>query len=81
MNDVEPLSFKVCCPADGKTRIMDVRIARLPNGEYFTTPCQGCDYACNQPACNQCIDRIFKMLQKDPKLQSYTQPIIPVDVD
>ena len=72
------VTYWVNCPRDsGKVYNMTIRLAKLDDGSFLPSPCNGCEELNGSPTCKQCIDSLFKMSLKDPTMESYKQPITP----
>lgn len=72
------VTYWVNCPRDfGKVYNMTIRLAKLDDGSFLPSPCNGCYELNGSPACNHCIESLFKMSLKDPTMESYKQPITP----
>lgn len=72
------VTYKVNCPRDfKKVYTMTISLAKLPDGSYLPSPCNGCDNLNGSSHCTSCIESLFKMSLKDPTMQSYKQPITP----
>lgn len=79
---MKEITYQVQCPRDiGEVYSMTIRLARLKDGSYLPSPCNGCDNLNGLPACAFCIKNLFKMSLKDPTMQSYSQPIIPRSIE
>ncbi len=75
---MDSLTYSVKCPRDSfKIYTMTIYLAKLPDGSYLPSPCNGCDNLNGSPICTHCIESLFKMSLKDPTMKSYSQPIIP----
>ena len=74
------ITYTVKCPRDrefNKVYEMTIRLAKLPDGSYLPSPCNGCDNLNGSSACSACIESLFKMSLKDPSMASYPKPITP----
>jgi hypothetical protein len=72
------VTFSVNCPRDfGKVYKMTIYLAKLEDGSYLPSPCNGCDNLNGASQCTACVKSIFKMSLKDATMQSFSQPITP----
>ena len=72
------VTFSVSCPRDFKQVYdMTIYLAKLEDGSYLPSPCNGCENLNGSSVCNKCIEQLFKMSLKDPFMESYPQPITP----
>lgn len=75
---LDKILYYVKCPRDyGRNYLMEVRIAKLPDGSYLPSLCDGCDNMFNNATCNECMERMFQITLKDPFLKNHPQPIDP----
>lgn len=75
---MKEITYSVNCPRDSnKVYKMSIRLAKLPDGSYLPSPCNGCDNLNGSSVCTRCIKSLFNMSLKDPTMQSYSQPITP----
>lgn len=55
----ESISFRVACLRDpGKAYSMRLRKVTSPEGFTLFSPCNGCDFCFDHPACTACKDRV-----------------------
>ena len=72
------VTYTVQCPRDlFKVYSMTIRLAKLDDGSYLPSPCNGCDNLNGAPQCKSCIENLFLKSLKDPTMKSFPQPIVP----
>lgn len=72
------VTFSVNCPRDFKQVYeMTIYLAKLEDGTYLPSPCNGCENLNGSSVCTACIKSIFEMSLKDATMESYPQPITP----
>lgn len=73
---MKEITYSVICPRDlNKVYTMSIRLAKLSDGTYLPSPCNGCENLNGSVICTRCIEKLFKMSLKDPTMQSYSLPI------
>ena len=72
------VKFSVNCPRDFKQVYdMTIYLAKLEDGSYLPSPCNGCENLNGSAVCTSCIKSIFKMSLADATMKSYPKPITP----
>lgn len=74
------IAYNVHCPRDpDRIYPMTIQLYDMPDGSQLASPCNGCDNCSGHELCDLCMLTLFKLSRKDPTMQSYPQPINPLN--
>lgn len=77
---VEKIFYTVKCPRDnGSICKMELRRAELPDGSYLPAPPDGCNNCNGLEPCPTCVKVLFELSKADTTMNSYPQPINPLE--